>query len=103
MKINNVKPFVLGIGSLVAASASASLNEMDDELLVAQPLLDDVIVLTGSDEGEGEGECGEGQCGEDGDSGEGECGEDGDDGEGDDEEGDDEEGDDEETEEETEE
>ena len=76
MKINNVKPFVLGIGSLVAASASAALDEVDDELLVAQPLASDAVILTGSNEGEGEcgededggegeGECGEGQCGED--------------------------------------
>lgn len=73
MKINNVKPFVLGIGSLVAVSASAALDEADDELLIAQPLADDAVILSGSHEGEGE--CGEGQCGEDKGDGEGECGE----------------------------
>ena len=72
MKIKSVKPFVLGIGSLVAASASAALDEADDELLLAQPI-DDAVILSGSHEGEGE--CGEGQCGEKDDGGEGECGE----------------------------
>lgn len=73
MKINNVKPFVLGIGSLVAVSASAALDEADDELLIAQPLADDAVILSSSHGGEGE--CGEGQCGEDKGDGEGECGE----------------------------
>ena len=73
MKINNVKPFVLGIGSLVAVSISAALDEADDDLLVAQPIADDAVILTGSHEGEGE--CGEGECGEDKGDGEGECGE----------------------------
>lgn len=87
------KPLILGIGTFVAAtfgaSALASLSDEADELFELTTVDDGLLAITGSDEGDkdGEGECGEGECGEDDDgegdddggedddSGEGECGE----------------------------
>ena len=85
-----IKPLLLSIGGLVVASfgSTAIASSTDVSELLGTAVDDDLLSITGSDEGEGE--CGEGQCGEGDEEGEGECGE-GQCGEGDDEEGDEEE------------
>ena len=73
------KPLILGIGTFVAAtfgaSALANLSDEADELFELTNVDEGLLAITGSDEGDKEGECGEGECGDDDDSGEGECGE----------------------------
>ena len=74
MENKKVTPFLFGIGSLVAASLGTSVSADEDEnFFVAQAL--DADTITGSHEGDDEGECGEGECGEKDGDGEGECGE----------------------------
>ena len=74
-----VKPITVAVGAVMTAGlAGAAFADTEEDPFALDAAVDGYELLAGDHEGEGE--CGEGKCGDEG--GEGKCGDDGGDGEG---------------------